>query len=457
MTLAAGPSLRPAARRVVEAALAEGAQHAEAFVQATDGVAARIDRDSVQGVESARERGVGLRVVVRGRYGFAYATSDADLRRLVSSAIAAARRGRPGGSFPEPSRLPAAPRTYDPAVARATPARLCAALLRELSAAHRTHALVRLAGGGATASVERVALANDHGLAVEERGTHASVSAYAILRDGAGPATTGHEFKQSRFVDALSAPVGRAAASLAVRSRRPRAAPRGRVRMVLSPEVGAELLELALRGLRLEPLRRGQSPFRAKPGEKVASPSVSIVDDPLLPGGLAAGAFDDDGFPARRHEIVREGTRVGHFASLADGWRYAEPPQGSSLRAAGGDRSYRSLPVAVGRCLRIEGPRRTRSDLLREARGGVLVRDVIGVHTANSATGEFQVTSTLLFSLRGGEEGPALRPVVVSGSVKSFLAGIRALSREEKDLHGSASGVSLRMPYLLVEGLSLTG
>jgi PmbA protein len=42
-------------------------------------------------------------------------------------------------------------------------------------------------------------------------------------------------------------------------------------------------------------------------GERVASPLVTMVDDPLLHAGPGSRPFDGDGLPARRNVVVEGG------------------------------------------------------------------------------------------------------------------------------------------------------
>ena len=42
-------------------------------------------------------------------------------------------------------------------------------------------------------------------------------------------------------------------------------------------------------------------------GQRVASELVTLVDDPLLPGGPGSRPFDGDGLPARRNVVVERG------------------------------------------------------------------------------------------------------------------------------------------------------
>src|SRR5690606_39098896 len=54
-------------------------------------------------------------------------------------------------------------------------------------------------------------------------------------------------------------------------------------------------------------LQQRQSFFEGKLGQQVASPLLSVVDDPLVVHGLASRHFDYEGISARRLPIVEKG------------------------------------------------------------------------------------------------------------------------------------------------------
>jgi PmbA protein len=110
-----------------------------------------------------------------------------------------------------------------------------------------------------------------------------------------------------------------------------------------------------------------------KKGQKVASDKLTLIDDPFLIRGLGSKYFDGDGFPARKREIMSQGT-VNDF--LID-WYYSrklntEPTTGSvsNLLIPPGTRSVNEIIKDLGRC--------------------VVITDFIGGNS-NSTTGDFSV------------------------------------------------------------------
>jgi PmbA protein len=110
-----------------------------------------------------------------------------------------------------------------------------------------------------------------------------------------------------------------------------------------------------------------------KKGQTFASKLLTVQDDPFLPRGLGSKLYDDDGFPARKRDLIVEG-RVNEF--LID-WYYSrklgwEPTSGSisNLIIPPGTRSVDDIIKDLGRC--------------------ILITEYIGGNS-NSTTGDFSV------------------------------------------------------------------
>ena len=83
-------TLEAAAAAALEAAEAAGATDAEAWAEERQGLEVRVYKEAVESLTDAGGRGLGLRVFVDGRAGYAYGTdlSDGGLRELAESAHA---------------------------------------------------------------------------------------------------------------------------------------------------------------------------------------------------------------------------------------------------------------------------------------------------------------------------------------------------------------------------------
>ena len=90
---AADVDLEGLTARAVDAAVAAGAEDAEAAAQDSVGREIRVFDGEVESLTEAGERGVGVRAWIGGRVGFAYGTdlSDAGVEGIAAAAVEAAR------------------------------------------------------------------------------------------------------------------------------------------------------------------------------------------------------------------------------------------------------------------------------------------------------------------------------------------------------------------------------
>ena len=92
-----------------------------------------------------------------------------------------------------------------------------------------------------------------------------------------------------------------------------RPAPSGRYRMILESPCAGNFLQPLLNAMSGQALQQRASFLIGKLGQKVVSPLVNIVDDPLIPGTRGASLFDYDGVATQRRELFTEGCLKTYF------------------------------------------------------------------------------------------------------------------------------------------------
>jgi PmbA protein len=95
-----------------------------------------------------------------------------------------------------------------------------------------------------------------------------------------------------------------------------------------------------------------------KKGKNIGSKLFTIKDDPFLPRGLGSRYYDGDGFPAKKRDLLTEGTvnefLIDWYYSRKLGW---EPTSGSisNLIIPPGTRSVEEIIKDLKRCILITG------------------------------------------------------------------------------------------------------
>lgn len=105
-------------------------------------------------------------------------------------------------------------------------------------------------------------------------------------------------------------------------------------------------------------IQQKQSFLADKKGQKVASPVLTLIDDPLIVGGLGSRLFDDDGLATKKRVMIDAGVLrefyVDWYYSRKLGW---EPTTGnpSNLIVPPGKRSVKEIMKDLGRGIFITG------------------------------------------------------------------------------------------------------
>ena len=99
-------------------------------------------------------------------------------------------------------------------------------------------------------------------------------------------------------------------------------APPGRVAdwrlvLVLEPKLAATVLGIVGSMLSGEAVVKGRTPFADRAGQVIASPLLTLVDDPTDVRSLGADTYDGEGLACRRNVLIEVGTLQGFLHNSA--------------------------------------------------------------------------------------------------------------------------------------------
>ena len=195
--------------------------------------------------------------------------------------------------------------------------------------------------------------------------------------------------------------------------------------VVLMPHAVDSLLEWLRGQLADMALISGTSLYRDRVGEVIASPLLGLKSRFDAPG---VAALSGDGFVAAPVELLREGRLMTLTPSLYGSRKTGLP----------------HVPVAAGGWQLAAGNTPLDAMIGGVTRGAVVGRLSMGVPASN---GDFSGVIKNSFLIEGGQVGPALSEVMVSGNMAQMLRDVVAVSRERLD-----TGDSL-LPWVRIGGL----
>jgi PmbA protein len=448
--------LLAACERGVERALARGAEAAEVYAQRERGGAAELEKGHVSSAAWGEASGLGVRILQSARVGFAYATREENLPAAIDQAFAALRLGKrlPRFRFPTPGKPRSVIGLYDKRVEALEGEDLVALGGRLIDAVADVRADLLVAGGSVHAGLTEYALANSEGVARHGRDTGVGAHVYVVQRrDGV---STGFASAESTRHDVRWEHVGREAGELAVASAKPTPLEAGRaLPCVVRPDSASDLLStITVPSLYGKPAHRGESFYSNKRGKHVAHERLALIDDATVPRGLGSTPFDDEGVPTRPRKLIDGGVLKTFLYDAYDAAEWGQRSTGNAVRQHAFDgRSYKSPPSTSALQMRLVAPSTTTERLISGVDDGLLVHDMMGVHTANATSGDFSVTSSVLFRIRkGAVEGP-VAPLSVAGNLHQAL---RRGVRMGNDVKAMGGAPAWRLPSVLFEGFTVT-
>lgn len=437
------------AERVVEKA-SKGGAAAEAYISAGEELSIEIRNQEIEALTTARERGLGLRVIIEGRVGFAYTTdfSQAALDETVERALANAGKATPD----EYNCLPAAAGEYprldlfDPEIDR-KPLKDKIELAREIERqARATDPRVKITESCSYSDSRYiVALVNSQGVSATYYGASCGASIFVVAAEG-DESQTGFSLASSlKIADLDPAKIGREGATRAVRLLGAQRIPTQRAPVIFDPYVTANFLVVIAPALAADAVQKGKSLFRGKVGEVVASPAVNIIDDGRLPRGIASAPFDGEGVPTERTVLIQNGTLQGFLHNT-----YTAAREGVRSTGNGARGSFKITPEVGTTNFYLAAGDRAPEDLIKEVSRGLYVTDVLGMHTANPISGDFSVGVMGLWIENGQFAGP-VRGVAIAGNIIGLLKSIEAVG-SDLTFFGATGAPTIRIASMCISG-----
>jgi PmbA protein len=434
-------------------ALAGAGEQVEAVVVRGLDTEIKVYGGEVESLSSAQSQGAGVRVVVDGRQGFAYAGSlDPD---VLLETLAEARDNARfatldefiGLAEPDGVEAPSLDLYRDDLASSPTDAKVALAAELERAVLGADPRITGIETAEYVDSLSEAAIATTTGLRTTSRESSCYLATYAMASDGGDDAQTGFGFSVGRRLDDLD--VAAAAADAATRATRLLGArqPRSeRVTVVLDPWVTAQLLGLVASTLSGEAVLKGRSLFAQRLGEQVASPLVTLVDDPTDVRAYTATETDGEGLAARRNVLLDGGVlqRFVHNAYTAR--RAGTSSTGNAVRG------YSSTPGVGCMAVSLVPGTASQAELLAQVGEGVLIADVAGLHSGvNPVSGDFSTGAEGL-RIRGGELAEPVREFTIASTLQKMLHDVRAVGADLEWLPMSAAGVSLVVGDVTVSG-----
>jgi PmbA protein len=291
------------------------------------------------------------------------------------------------------------------------------------------------------------AIATTTGVAAAFDRSGSYVSVEAIASDG-GEDQTGWGLSVGRAPHDLS--LEKAAADAVRRATRMLGAvkaPSSKGIAVFDPRTAATLWSIIGSALSGDAVVRGRSFFANRLGETVASPLVTLIDDPTDARHFAASAYDAEGLACRRNELITNGVLQRFVYDTVSGRRAHTSSTGNAVRGG-----VAGSPTAGCRALQLAAGEYDQDEIFRRVGTGVFVESLTGVHSGvNPISGDFSVGITGLM-IRDGVLAEPIREVTIASTLQRMLLDVMFVGNDVQWLPGTTAAQTVAIEAIALSG-----
>lgn len=442
------PLLTDRAAALVEAAIAAGADAADAVAVGNVAIAVEVRNGVAQESERAEGRDLGLRAFVGTRSAI-LSTNDLEhvpLADLAERAVATARAApeNPSAGLAAANRLAGEYPDldlFDPT--EAEPDTLIELAATAETAMLETPGVSKSGGAAASAGRSRLVLATSTGFSGTYVRTRFSVSATAICGDGTAMERD-HDFTAATHYADLECAhaVGRRAAHRALRRLNPRQIETRAAPVILENRSAGSLVGDLAGAINGAAIVRGASFLADRLGKAISPDAITIIDDPTVRRGLASYPFDGEGILGQPLRVIDRGRLTTWLMDCATARQLDLESNGRAVRgiSAGPSPATSNLRLVEG-----EG---TLDDMIADAGTGLLVTSMFG-RGVNLVTGDYSRGVAGLW-FENGEIAYPVSEVTIAGHLDAMLGSLGAAG--DPVTRGAMTAPSLSVGEMTIAG-----
>ena len=418
-----------------------GATAADAEVSEGFGQTVTVRQREVETIEYNRDKGIGVTVYIGKQRGHASSSdlSPQALRDTVEAALAIARYTATDdcAGLADPERLAREFPDLDLIHPWDMPVERAIEMAQACEAAGFAVAKKVSNSEGATVSTQQshFIYGNTNGFLAGYPSSRHSI--WCALIAGKGDGMQRDDWYETvRDPADLPAPefIGRKAGERAIARLKARKVPTEQVPVLYESGVAASLMGHFVSAVSGGSLYRKSSFLLDSLGKPVFSPIVQMTDLPLIPKGLASGAFDEEGVATQARDIVKDGVVQGYFLASYSARKLGMQTTGN----AGGNHN-----------LRMKDTGEDFAALLKKMGRGLLVTELMG-QGVNPVTGDYS-RGAAGFWVENGAIAYPVQEITIAGNLKTMFKNIVAIGNDVSRRSSRQCG------SVLVEGMTLAG
>ena len=450
------------AEQILEKVLQEPVDQAEVYLQSASSFHVDVLNREIESINQVDEVGLAIRVFKNNALGFSF-TSDLDgyvVRETIQKAVQNANNNTPDefNDLPEPAatnpELLKKLNLFDPAIEKISIAEKI-----ELAKEIEKHAY---SVSDKIKKTEKVTLANSSGqvIIVNSKGLKVGFEANQLTGMAQMIAVEGDQMEYGfHFQSSCEAKgfspdkIGIGASQQAIALLGGKPIPSAALPVVLSPEIGAEILSVLCGALKAENVLKHKSLFEGKLDQLVANSKVTLIDDSLMPKAMGSAPFDSEGTPGQQTTVVSAGKLKSYLFNHYSAKKFSKTSgkMRSTGNASRGD--YHAIPGIGATNFYLLPGTDVPGKIVGGVKRGIYLMRLMGLHTANPVSGEFSLGAQGIL-IENGEKTVPVAGITIAGNLKDIIQNIETIGN---DLEFYPGGGNFGCPTLLISQLSISG
>jgi TldD protein len=193
-------------------------------------------------------------------------------------------------------------------------------------------------------------------------------------------------------------------------------------------------------------------------GRRFGQGILNVYDDGSIRNLRGTTLYDDEGTPARRNWLIRDGVLVGRLHSRQTAAKMGEATSGNA-RAV----SYRFAPIVRMTNTAIDNGTATFEDMIKDIKLGIYACDAYGGETQLE---NFSFSSSYAYMIRDGKIAEMVKDVTLAGNLFTTLGNIDLIGNDFKWLNtGGGCGkagqfplpVGMGAPHIRIQNIVISG
>ena len=204
--------------------------------------------------------------------------------------------------------------------------------------------------------------------------------------------------------------------------------------------------------------RKGQSIFSDKLGKQVCPKGVNVVDDGTVAYNRGSGNYDDEGVPAEKTYMVKDGILCSYLHDRISASWFGVSPTGNGRRE-----NFRYNPIPRMRATYMESGNADPDGIISSVKNGVYV-DEFSNGQVKIGEGDFTFFVKSGFLIENGRLTAPVKDINIIGNGPQALADILAVGNDLRIDNGTwtcgkeqSVPVSCGMPTVLISSLTVGG